>query len=198
MKTLERKYSKNERIVAKAKFSAWAYAGEVFIALVLAAAIALLWVYSEPVVNFFNSKTSSTIDVAAYQAILKWVMLGAAGLAIVLISAQAVALYGKEFIVTEDKIAMRNGVLNVKNIVIPLSEIRIVESEQNLFQRLVGTGNLLITSDAEKPYCIKGIKQADRLSRRIMRQVTYMRNNESKKFQLQLAGSVSTRRGASW
>ena len=97
-------------------------------------------------------------------------------------------LYSKELIVTEDKIVYREGISSVHNVVIPLKEVRILESHQTGFQRLCGTGTITIISDAEKPYHIKGIKSADRFSRRIIRQMSEVRRaQESTRFILKLS-----------
>lgn len=191
MKALERKYSKTERIVAKAKFSAWAYAKQLIVAIILGGAVGVAWAFDEQVATFFRDKLKIALETAALENILKWILLGVACFVLLLVFLQAVAINSKELIVTENKVVMRFGIFSVRNIVLPLTEIRIVESEQNLLQRLVRTGNLVITSDAEKPFKIKGISEADRLARRIMRQVSFaVEGGENKKLQLQLAGYV--------
>lgn len=79
----------------------------------------------------------------------------------------------------------------MRTVVIPLAEIKMVETKQNVLQRLVGIGNLLIVSDAEQPYLVKGIASADRLSRRIMRQTADMKKaSERRGMRMQLVGRV--------
>ena len=187
MKTLERKYSKSERIVAKAKFSTWVFLRQLIIAIILGGIIAVLWIFGDKIIDFINNKLSQHIALSAYYKGLKWAILGCSGLVLVLVVLQAISLYSKELIVTEDKVIMRYGVFDVQNAIIPLSEIRIVESKQRFFQRLVRTGDINIISDAEKPYVVKGIASADRLTRRIMKQVNYNKKTADKKMRIILA-----------
>ena len=187
MKALERKYSKSERIVAKAKFSAWVFLRQLIVAAVLGGIIAVLWIFGAKIIDFANGKFGWHIALSAYFKGLKWAILGCGGLVLVLIVLQAISLYSKELIVTEDKVIMRYGVFDVQNAIIPLSEIRIVESKQRFVQRILNTGDISIISDAEKPYVVKGIASADRLTRRIMKQVNYNKKMADKKMRIILA-----------
>ncbi len=187
MKTLERKYSKSERIVAKAKFSAWVFLRQVIVALILGGIIAVLWIFGAKIIGFINDKLNQHIALATYIKGLKWAILGSAGFVLFLVVIQAISLYSKELIVTEDKVVLRYGVFDVQNAIIPLSEIRIVESKHRLFQRIGHTGDINIISDAEKPYMLKGVVAADRLARRIMKQVNYNKKNTERKMRIVLA-----------
>ncbi len=197
MKTLERKYSKSERIVAKARFSAWAYAWVIILAAVLGGAIAALWLFGAQLENFFTKAGGEAMYLTEQN--LKYALAGSACLVVVCAIAQAIALYGKECVVTEDKIVYREGVLAVKNVVVPLNEVRIVESKQNVIQRLLRTGTVTIISDAEQPYKIKGITAADKFARRIMRQVADAKaESDSKRMQLQLEGYTANAYRRPW
>ena len=187
MKTLERKYSRSERIVAKARFTYWVFLKQLIVALVLGAIIAVLWLFGEKIVDLINSKLNQSIELAAYFTGLKWAILASGLFVFLLVVLQAISLYSKELIVTEDKIVLRYGVLDVQNIIIPLSEIRIVESKQRFMQRLLHTGDINIISDAEQPYHVKGIVAADRLTRRIMKQVNYSKKSEDRRMKIVLA-----------
>ena len=184
MKTLERKFSSSERIIAKAKFSAWAYMSCVIVALVLGGIIAVLWIFGgklEGLLGVENAPKYLT------EQNLRWALLGAAGVVLFTVILVSLKLYGKELIVTEDKIVYREGISSVRNVVIPLKEVRILESHQTGLQRLCGVGSITIISDAEKPYKISGIKSADRFSRRIIRQMSEVRRaQESARFILKL------------
>ncbi|MBQ9276249.1 MAG: PH domain-containing protein [Clostridia bacterium] len=186
MKTLERKYSKSERIVAKAKFSSWVFVRQLLIALVLGGIIAVLWIFGPKILGFVNEKFGWEIAEAKYFVGLKWAILGSAGFVLLLVILQAISLYSKELILTEDKVVVRYGVFDVQNAIIPLSEIRIVESKQRLLQRIVHIGDISIISDAEKPYHIKGIVAADRLTRRIMKQMNYNKTYNDRKIKIAL------------
>ena len=187
MKTLERKYSKSERIVAKARFSAWVFLRQVIVGLVLGGIIAVLWIFGAKIVDLINSKLGGQVALATYFTGLKWAILGSGVFVFVLVILQAISLFSKELIITEDKVVFRYGVFDVENAIIPLSEIKIVENKQRFFQRLVGTGDVCIISDAERPYCIKGVVSAERLTRRIMQQVHYSKASAEKKFRLVLS-----------
>lgn len=189
MKTLERKYSKTERIIAKAKFSSWVFLRALIVALLLGGIIAVLWVFGGKIVGFINAKLHKDIALATYLSGLKWAILGSAVSVLVVVVLQAISLYSKEFIVTEDKVIFRYGVFDVQNSTIPLSEIRIVESKQRFFQRILHTGDISIISDAEKPYYIKGVVAADRLTQRIMKQVNMNKKNTERKYRISLVGS---------
>ena len=185
MKTLERKFSKSERIVAKAKFSCSVYIGCVILALVLGGIVGALWIFGPQIEGLFSPNDGTAKYLT--DSVMRWVLLGAAGVVLISVVFTAIDLYSKEFIVTEDKIVFREGVAAVRDVVIPLSEIRIIETNQSAMQRLLGIGTVTIISDAVKPYKIKGIKSADRFTRRILRQLSEVRKaNGSQRFTLQL------------
>ena len=184
MKTLERKFSSSERIIAKAKFSAWVYVSPVIVAMVLGGIIAVLWIFGAKIEGLFGVKNAPKY---LTEQNMRWALLGAAGVVLICTLIVTLKLYSKELIVTEDKIVYREGIASVHNVVIPLKEVRILESHQTGFQRICGIGTITIISDAEKPYNIKGIKSAERFSRRIIRQMSEVRRaQESTKFILKL------------
>ena len=185
MKTLERKFSSSERIIAKAKFSAWVYTSPVIVAIVLGGIIAVLWIFGGKIEGLFGVEGAPKY---LTEQNLRWALVGAAGVVLISTLIVSLKLYSKELIVTEDKIVYREGISSVHNVVIPLKEVRILESHQTGFQRLCGTGTITIISDAEKPYNIKGVKSADRFSRRIIRQMSEVRRaQESTRFILKLS-----------
>lgn len=187
MKTLERKYSKSERIIAKAKFSACVYFKSILLAILLGGIIAVIWVFNAQIEHVFTKAEGEAMYLT--DTVMRWVLLGAGVLVIACFIIQSIMLYSKELILTEDKIVFRKGAIAVTNSIIPLNEIKIVETEQNFLQRLFFTGTVSIVSDAVKPYKIKGVRAADRFTRRIMKQVAASRQeSESRSVQLQLAG----------
>ena len=135
-----------------------------------------------------GSVIQKEIALSVYISGLKWAILGCALAVLVLVILQAVSLSSKELIVTEDKVVLRYGVFDVQNAIIPLAEIRIVESKQRVFQRIIRTGDISIVSDAERPYLVKGIVAADRLTSRIMKQANYCKKSgDNKKMRIVLA-----------
>ena len=189
MKALERKYSKSERIIAKAKFSAWVYLRELLIAIVMGGIIAVLWVFAGKITGLIASVAHKEIPVELFRSGLKWAMLGCAVVLLILLIFEAINLHSKEFIVTEDKVVFRYGIFDVKNAIIPLVEIRLVESQQKFLQRLFHAGDIRITSDAEAPYSIKGVAAPDRLTNRIMKEVKMYKRNTDRKYRISLTGS---------
>ena len=120
MKTLERRYSKTDRIIAKAKFSSAVYLRSVLLAAVLGGIIGVLWGMGDKVEKLIFKHDSASIFT---DSIMKWVLVGAAVVVLLHFLLQAIYIYKKEFIVTEDKIVMRYGLFSVKNITIPLSKV---------------------------------------------------------------------------
>jgi uncharacterized membrane protein YdbT with pleckstrin-like domain len=58
--------------------------------------------------------------------------------------------YTTNFVVTTDRVIYRYGVLTKQGIEIPLERVNTVHSRQNLFERLLGTGDLMIESGGER------------------------------------------------
>ena len=185
MKARERKYSRTERIVAKGKFSAWVFARTVLLAVILGGLIAVVWIFKDQIEGFFTKA-----EHAQYltDTVMKYVLLGAGVIVLISLLIQTINLNARELLLTEDKVIYCEGALSVKTTVIPLGEIKLVETKQNFFQRLVGVCDMLIVSDAVQPYVIKNIKGADRLARRIMRQISEVRKDSSRRAQVRLVG----------
>lgn len=185
MKALEKKYSRVERIVAKGRFSAWIFMKTVLLAAILGAIVAVVWVYKDKIEGLFT-KT----EPAQYltDRVMRYVLLGAGVIVLISFLVQAIRFGSKELILTEDKVVYREGVASVKTTVIPLNEIKLVETKQNFFQRLVGVCDMLIVSDAVQPYTITNIKSADRLTRRIMKQISVVRTDGNRRAQVRLVG----------
>ena len=168
MRTLEKKYSKIERVVAKGKFSACVYLRTVFLAAILGGLTAVVWIFKDKIEGLFTKNEPAqhlTDDV------MRWVLLGVGIIVLSSLLIETIRLNSKELVLTPDKVVFREGILNIRTVVIPLCEIKMVETKQNTLERLLGFGKILIVSDAQQPYLVKNVKSPDRLSRRIMRQV---------------------------
>lgn len=188
MKKLEKKYSKSERIVIKARFSGWVFAREVSIAALFGGIIAVLWIFGSELESLMGLSAGTVFN----EINLRWTVLAAGLFVLLLLALHALSIYKKELIMTEDKIAYNSGVLFIKSVVLPVTEIKMVESDQNIFQRIFNLGHLTIITDAEKPYFIKNVTAPEKLARRIMKQTTSVRNRESvKTIQLQVASSAA-------
>ncbi|MDE5601098.1 MAG: hypothetical protein K2J16_01210, partial [Clostridia bacterium] len=75
MKTLERRYSKTDRIIAKAKFSSAIYLRTVVLAVILGGIVGVLWGLGDKV-----EKLIFKHDTVQYftEPIMKWVLVGVA------------------------------------------------------------------------------------------------------------------------
>lgn len=183
MKTLERRYSKSERIIAKGKFSRCVFLGDILFAAVIGGLIAVVWVFRGQIEGLFTKTPEQVLYLTDQN--MKWALLGGAGLVILFSLFHIISFWRREMIVTEDKFIVRWGVLNVKSLMLPLNEIKIVESEQNIVQMLFRSGNLLIISDAEKPYKVKNLVMPNKLSIKIMRQITQLRTSTNRNLNVQ-------------
>lgn len=155
MKALENKYTKIERVVAKASFSYWGYFSEVLLAIILGGIVAVIWVFNLKIEQLFI-KDAETVSYLTDEN-MRWALLAVGILVLLCVFCRTVHIWSKELILTEDKVVYRKGFIGVETAVIPLTAIKIVETKQNVFQRLVGCGTVTVISDAEKPYVIKGV-----------------------------------------
>ena len=163
MRKLERTYSGSERIIARARFSAWAFLREIFVAALLGGVIAVLWIQGQA--RYLTPDN------------LRWAMLGAGVFVILLALLHALSLYRQEIIVTEDKFLYRSGVGSTVSVMLPLSEIRYIDVRQNFLQQLLGYGKIKIITDGEEPFVICNLVRPERFARRIMKQCSYAREN---------------------
>lgn len=188
MKALERKYSKSERIVARAKFSPTVFLRQVVLAIILGGIIAVVWIFNSKIEGFFT-KSDSVQYLTDY--VMKWCVIGAGVFVLFCFILQAISLFSKELIVTENKLIYRQGILSVKSAVINITTIKSVEYDASVVSRLLNCGRIIVIIDAQKPYIIDGIIGADKLASRIMKQVS-MKTTEIDKtlVQLHLEGIV--------
>ena len=135
MRNLERVYSKSERIVVRARFSALVFVKEIFLAAVLGTVIALLWVYAADIERALNKSFDGTVQWLTPQN-LRWALLGAGCLVLLVTLCEAVKMYRREIIVTEDKFVFKQGVFKITSVMLPLAEIRYIDVHQNLIRLL--------------------------------------------------------------
>lgn len=189
MRTLERTYSKAERIVAKAKFSCWIFWREILIAAILGGIIAVLWIFSDEINGFLGSTIFT-------EAVLKYAMIGAGALVFVIFCFEAVFRYEKEAIVTDKKFAVRmlNKRFGVFEAQMPLEQIKTVKYTQKFVERIFRYGTVVIYTDASDPIIIKGITQPNRFVQCLTRQVARRESDAAKNFMIQLAPAGGRRR----
>ena len=186
MKVLERTFRKSERIVAKAKFTYMVFLREVFVAALLGGIIAVLWLFRADINGLLKQEILT-------ERILKFVLIGAGGFVLVLMAIEAVAKWHKEAVITDRKFVVRTGIFRIVDIQLPLNKVELVRVDQNVFQRLLGYGNVRISVDSGDPVTIKGIVSPARFAQCITRQKSrYEYENGNKSFTLQLASSVNS------
>ena len=184
MKVLERTFKKSERVVAKARFTYMVFLREIFIAALLGGIIAVLWIFT-PQINELLKRTILT------QSILKYAMVGSAGFVLVLMIFEAIAMWHKEAVITDRKFVVRTGMFRIVDLQLPLNKIELVRVDQNLFQRVLGYGNVCISVDSGAPIVIKGIVAPTRFAQCVTRQKNrYEYESGNKSFTLQLATTV--------
>ena len=174
MRKLERTYSGTERIVARARFSAWAFLREVFIAALLGGIIAVLWVFAGDIEGALDPNFSGEPRYLTPE-VFKWTMVGAGGFVILLALLHALSLHMQEIIITEDKFLYRSGIGSTVNVMLPLGEIRYIDVRQNAVQLRLGYGKIKIITDGEEPFVICNLVRPERFARRIMKQCSVAR-----------------------
>ena len=84
------------------------------------------------------------------------------------------------FVITTDRLINRSGVINRQGIEIPLERVNTVFFSQQLFERIIGCGDLVIESAGEQgSQTVSDIRKPLNVQNEIYRQ---MENNENRKF----------------
>ena len=119
--------------------------------------------------------------VALNSATQTYTLLGVGGLAVIWLLAFLVKFAEwrtTHFVLTSDRLIVRSGVLSKEGREIPLERINDLTYHQNLFERLVGAGDLMIESAGERGQDrFSRIPHPDRLERLIY---TEMENNRQR------------------
>ena len=173
MRKLERIYSRSDRIVAKAKFTYWVFAGEVITTLILGGIIACLWIFNLKIEQLIDSSITEVRYLT--ETNLKWAILGAGVFMLLVTFLHILAVYSKEVVLTEDKLVYRAGMLGSEVITLQVYEIVNTRVTQGAFQRLLGIGSVEIIGSGFDSYTIKNIVGPDKFARRIMAQATAMK-----------------------
>ena len=106
---------------------------------------------------------------------LRWALLGAGCLVLLVTLCEAVKMYRREIIVTEDKFVFKQGVFKITSVMLPLAEIRYIDVHQNLIQIALGYGKIRVITDGETPFVIKGLVRPEKFARKVMKQSGSMR-----------------------
>lgn len=168
MKTIDRS---NDRIVAKARFTSTVFVRDIIIGVLLGGIVGAIWWFNDEIENLIFQKGQPAIYLK--DEYMRWVLIAVACLTLLLILIDAIRFASKKLYLTEDRLVYHTGVINVKSVSIPLGAIKSIETKQNPITALLGIGALVVISDAQKPYVIKGIVKAERFARRVMRQLDW-------------------------
>lgn len=165
MRQLEKRYLKSERIVLKARFSAWVFLREVVIGALLGGALAAVWLNAGGIEKLlFKHETVRYLT----DANMRWALLAAGALLLTLLLFEALSLYFKEMVVLEDRLVYRRGIFFSNTVSVPLGKIKLIMTNGNPLYRLLGIGNITIVADGLMPVVLKRVRAADRLAKRIL------------------------------
>ena len=120
---------------------------------------------------------------------LKWLVL----ILIVVSAIWVIVRYLKwmttNFVITSDRLIFRSGVISKMGIEIPLERVNTIHFNQSIFERMTGSGDLLIESGGEDgQQRFTDIRRPDRVQNLIHSQ---MEENEKRRFTVNSGGSTS-------
>lgn len=118
---------------------------------------------------------------------LRWLLLPLIVVSVGWLAWRLLTWRSTHFVVTTDRLIYQAGVFAKRGIQIPLERVNNVNFHQGVFERLLGTGDLLIESGGESgQQRFTDIRQPDRVQNQIHGEVE---NNENRKFGM--AGSAA-------
>lgn len=123
-----------------------------------------------------------TVGVAAYLAslvsdqswhLIAWIVLAviAAVLVVWLTVVPLIRWRTTHFVVTTQRVLVREGVLSRSGIDIPLTRVNSVQFRHTFFQRLLGCGTLVIESASDEPLEFDDIPQVERVHSMLYREL---------------------------
>ena len=81
---------------------------------------------------------------------LQWIALAAVLITAAMVGHRYLQWISTNFVVTNDRVIFRSGVVTKRGIEIPLERVNTVHFNQGVFERMTGTGDLLIESGGEE------------------------------------------------
>jgi uncharacterized membrane protein YdbT with pleckstrin-like domain len=152
------------------------------------------WYFAEPVAALVGSIILGILalvfDVGGtFGDILKWLVI----ILIITSAIWVVVRYLKwmttNFVITSDRLIFRAGVLAKMGVEIPLERVNTVHFSQSIFERMTGSGDLVIESGAEDgQQRFSDIRRPDRVQNLIHSQ---MEENEKRRFTVNTGSSTS-------
>ncbi|WP_395154523.1 PH domain-containing protein [Ilumatobacter sp.] len=152
------------------------------------------WYFAEPVAALVGSIVLGILAIVSdvsgtFGDILKWLV----AILIVVSAIWVVVRYLKwittNFVITSDRLIFRAGVIAKMGVEIPLERVNTVHFSQSIFERMTGSGDLLIESGGEDgQQSFSDIRRPDRVQNLIHSQ---MEENEKRRFTVNTGGSTS-------
>lgn len=116
---------------------------------------------------------------------IAWVVFGVLGGLAIATAKKIVWWQTTRYVFTDHRIIVRTGLFSIKGDTIPLNRVQALQFEKTLFDRILGSGRLLIDSAAENDIVIKYVKRAEEIKHEIYAQIDrkedeYRANNNGK------------------
>ena len=152
------------------------------------------WSFAEPVAALVASLALAVlVFVVADGDVQKWLSVVTL-LLIVGTAALVVVRYGRwattHFVVTNDRVIFRTGIIAKSGIEIPLERVNNVNSAQSMFERMVGAGDLMIESGGEEgQQRFTDIRRPDLVKNTIHEQINLNERNVYREGLAPLAGA---------
>ena len=93
--------------------------------------------------------TGASVALPDRYEFVTFVLLAALAVAVVLLLARYVRWTTTNFVVTNERLIHREGIIAKKGIEIPLDRVQTIRFSQTVFERMIGAGDLLIESAGE-------------------------------------------------
>ncbi|MDR2634496.1 MAG: PH domain-containing protein [Clostridiales bacterium] len=160
MRYIENRLPAKERIVAKAKFSAWVFMREVLLAAVLAAGIFLAYTYLH-----------IELQIVYYLA-------GAGGgFVLLVLILHIISRAGYEFLLTEKRLTGRIGFFNLCYMDTQLAQVNNLFSRASLLGRIFGYGTVYVTIQ-NNTFRYKNVVRPDAFVSKVSRTITRSKASE--------------------
>ncbi|MDA3031196.1 MAG: PH domain-containing protein [Actinomycetota bacterium] len=143
------------------------------------------WYFAQPVAALVGSIILGIIalvsDVSGtFVDILKWLMIVLIIISAIWVVVRYLKWMTTNFVITSDRLIFRAGVLAKMGVEIPLERVNTVHFSQSIFERMTGSGDLLIESGGEDgQQLFSDIRHPDRVQNLIHSQ---MEENEKRRF----------------
>jgi uncharacterized membrane protein YdbT with pleckstrin-like domain len=108
------------------------------------------WFFAGPTALLVGSLMALTYIAGRWDGIITWIALGVVLTSLAWFAARYAAWGTTNFVVTSDRIIFRSGVIAKRGVEIPLDRVNTIFSNQTIFERMLGSGDLVIESGGER------------------------------------------------